>query len=97
MRVSRLRRLPQEKGVENKIHGRAYRNKPLTDEQKERNREKSKVRARIEHVFGFIENNLGGWFIGSTEKSRSAGIIGLINLTYNMFRFEQLQRFAVKT
>jgi hypothetical protein len=23
-------------------------------------------------------------------------MIGLINLTYNMFRFEQLQRFAVR-
>jgi hypothetical protein len=66
----------EEKGVENKIHERAYRNKPLTDEQKERNREKSKVRARIEHVFGFIEKNLGGSFIRSTGKSRSAGIIG---------------------
>ena len=28
---------------------------PLTDEQKERNRQKSKVRSRVEHVFGFME------------------------------------------
>ena len=27
---------------------------PLTEEQKERNRQKSKVRSREEHVFGFI-------------------------------------------
>jgi len=86
----------EDKGVENKIHQRAYRNKPLTDEQKQRNREKSKVRVRVEHVFGFIENSLGGSFIRSIGKIRSAGIIGLINLTYNMFRFEQLQRFAVR-
>jgi IS5 family transposase len=83
-------------GVENQIHQRAYSNKPLTDEQKERNREKSKVRVRVEHVFGFIENSLGGSLIRSIGKIRSAGIIGLINLTYNMFRFEQLQRFAVR-
>ena len=83
--------------MENQIHQRAYRNKPLTDEQKERNREKSKVRVRVEHVFGFIENSLGGSFIRSIGKIRSAGIIGLINLIYNMFRFEQLQRFAVRT
>jgi IS5 family transposase len=87
----------EDKGVENKIHERAYRNKPLTDEQKQRNREKSKVRVRVEHVFGFIENSLGGSFIRSIGKRRSAAIIGLINLTYNMFRFEQLQRFAVRT
>jgi len=84
-------------GVENQIHQRAYRNKPLTDEQKQRNREKSKVRVRVEHVFGFIENSLGGSFIRSIGKIRSAGIIGLMNLTYNMFRFEQLQRFGVRT
>jgi len=84
-------------GVENKIHERAYRNKPLTDEQKDCNREKSKVRVRVEHVFGFIENSLGGSFIRSIGKIRSAGVIGLINLTYNMFRFEQLKRFAVRT
>lgn len=84
-------------GVENQIHQRAYRNKPLTDEQKQRNREKSKVRVRVEHVFGFIENSLGGSFIRAIGKIRSAGIIGLMNLTYNMFRFEQLKRFAVRT
>ena len=84
-------------GVENQIHERAYRNKPLTDEQKNRNREKSKVRVRVERVFGFIENSLGGSFIRSIGESRSAGIIEVINLTYNMFRFEQPQRFAVRT
>jgi IS5 family transposase len=83
-------------GVENKIHQRAYRNKPLTDEQKQDHREKSKVRVRVEHVFGFIENSLGGSFIRCIGTIRAAGIIGLINLTYNMFRFEQLQRFAVR-
>lgn len=87
----------EDKGVENKIHQRAYRNKPLTDEEKQCNREKSKVRVRVEHVFGFVENSLGGSFIRSIGTIRAAGIIGLINLTYNMFRFEQLQRFAVRT
>ena len=87
----------ENKGVENKIHERAYRNKPLTDEQKERNREKSKVRVRVEHLFGFIENSLNGSFIRSIGENSSAAIIGLINLTYNMFEFEQLQRFAVRT
>ena len=82
-------------GVENKIHERAYRNKPLTDEQKDCNREKSKVRVRVEHVFGFIENSLGGSFIRSIGTIRAAGIIGLMNLTYNMFRFEQLKRFGI--
>tara|TARA_R110000782_G_scaffold237188_1_gene323662 strand:+ start:424774 stop:424935 length:162 start_codon:yes stop_codon:yes gene_type:complete len=41
--------------MKNKIHEKGYRNKPLTDEQKENNTEKSKTRARVEHVFGFIK------------------------------------------
>ena len=32
---------------------------PLTEEQKERNRQKSKVRSRVEHVFGFMEKTMG--------------------------------------
>jgi IS5 family transposase len=92
-----IAKILEKVGVENQIHQRVYRNKPLTDEQKQGNREKSKVRVRVEPVFGFIENSLGGSFIRSIGKIRSAGIIGLMNLTYNMFRFEQLQRFALRT
>lgn len=84
------------KKIENQIHERAYRNKPLTQAQQKSNKKKSKVRVRIEHVFGFIENSLGGAYIKPIGFKRSAGIIGLMNLTYNLFRFEQLQRFPVK-
>ncbi len=34
-----------------RIHERARRSHPLTDQQKKINREKSKVRVRVEHVF----------------------------------------------
>ncbi|HAL65096.1 MAG: Transposase [Bacteroidetes bacterium 38_7] len=40
--------------MNNCIHEKGYRNKPLTDEQKNQNREKSKTRARVEHVFNLI-------------------------------------------
>ena len=33
-----------------KIHEKGYRNHPLTQEQKQNNREKSKIRAKVEHV-----------------------------------------------
>jgi SOS response regulatory protein OraA/RecX len=42
----------KRRGFDPQIIERAYRNKPLTDEQKESNRLKSKIRARIEHIFG---------------------------------------------
>ena len=33
---------------------------PLTDEQKANNRQKSKTRCRVEHVFGYMEQTMGG-------------------------------------
>ena len=42
------------------IHEKGYRNHPLTKQQKENNREKSKVRAKVEHVFGAWVNEMGG-------------------------------------
>jgi len=42
-------------GLKNQVNKKGYRNKPLTDEQKANNKAKSKIRARIEHVFGFME------------------------------------------
>ena len=69
-----------------------YRNKPLTEQQIAKNRKKSKVRARVEHVFGFIENSMGGSFIKTIGIARATTTIGLMNLTYNMFRVIQLQK-----
>ena len=40
-------------GMNNKVHQRKYRNTPLTNKQKASNTNKSKIRARVEHVFGF--------------------------------------------
>ena len=74
------------------INEKGYRNKPLTDEQKASNREKSKIRARVEHIFGFIENSMGGSFIRSIGKKRATGIIGLMNLTYNICRALQINK-----
>ena len=80
----------EEKEMINQIHEKGYKNKPLTDEQKASNKIKSKTRARVEHVFGFIENSMNGSFIRSIGIKRATAIIGLMNLTYNMFRYMQL-------
>jgi len=69
-----------------------YRNKTLTDEQITCNKEKSKTRVRIEHIFGFIENTMNGSTIRSIGIERALTTIGLMNLTYNMFRKIQLSR-----
>jgi len=38
----------------NKVHEKGYRANPLTDEQKADNKNKSKTRVRVEHIFGFM-------------------------------------------
>lgn len=90
----------QEKAISkhkmtNKVHEKGCRNKPLTQEQKMNNRIKSKIRARVEHVFGFIEQSMNGLVVRCVGIFRAKGIIGLINLTYNLFRYEQVVRLNV--
>lgn len=90
----------QEKVIEkyemnNQVNEKAYRNKPLTEKQKNSNRKKSKTRARVEHVFGFMEQSMNGLAIKSVGIVRATSIIGLINLTYNLFRYEQVVRLNI--
>ena len=61
-------------------------NKPLTDEQKETNRTKAKVRSRVEHVFGYITRFMGGIYIRTIGKERAEREICGMNLAYNLKR-----------
>ena len=70
-----------------------YRNKPLTDEQKKSNREKSKVRALVEHTFGFMEQTMKGLVFRGVGIVRAKANIAMTNLVYNMCRLEQVTRF----
>ena len=86
---------PQEKIIAdkemiNKVCEKGKRNHPLTDEQKANNRAKSKIRSRVEHIFGFMEMSMNGMYIYSIGVKRASAIIGLMNLTYNMYRKIQL-------
>ena len=83
--------------MNNKVHEKGYRNKPLTEEQKNNNTQKSKTRARVEHVFGFMEQSMNGLTVKSVGIARASGIIGLLNLTYNLFRYEQVVRLNILT
>ncbi|MDP1697106.1 MAG: IS5 family transposase [Xanthomonadaceae bacterium] len=80
---------------ESQIHERAYRNKPLSEAQGLSNTEKSRVRARVEHVFGHMHNSMGGIFLRSIGAARAAVGVGLMNLTYNLARIEVLIRLKV--
>ncbi|MEM7599856.1 MAG: IS5 family transposase [Verrucomicrobiota bacterium] len=77
-------------GIINRVHEKGTRAKPLNGNQQASNRAKSRIRVRVEHVFGFI----GGVMRG--DRIRTIGIIRarrsntLINLTYNLARATQL-------
>ena len=70
----------------NRIHEKGYRNHPLTKTQKRNNTSKSRIRARVEHVFASI-NHFCGLFIRSIGIKRAEFQIGLMNLTYNLTRY----------
>ncbi len=73
--------------MKNMIHEKGYRNNPLTEKQIVRNNKKSKIRVRVEHIFGFIHQSTSGVIIRTIGKVRAKVKIGLMNLTYNLFRY----------
>lgn len=74
-------------GFVSRIHERAYTHQPLTDEQIASNKIKSKIRVRVEHVFGHIKTNLNGDFVRTIGKARAMAKVTLTNLVYNINRF----------
>lgn len=89
---NKIRELLKNQNIRNRIHEKGYRDHPLSKDQLERNRKKSKTRCRVEHVFGCIKNSLKGNALRSIGILRANAIIGLTNLVYNMVRYLQLVR-----
>jgi IS5 family transposase len=82
----------EKRKARNRIHEKGHRDHPLSEKQKERNRKKSSLRARIEHVFAFMTNTMRGLRIRFIGIERARENIGMINLVYNIARYAFLQR-----
>jgi len=82
------------KGYKSRVHTRAARNRPLSQRAKAANTTRSRVRARVEHVFGHQHTSMGGKIVRSIGMARAAAKIGMMNLVYNMQRLVQLERVA---
>lgn len=78
------------KNIINKVIKQSYRYKAITKAQKKANKKNSRIRGRIEHVFGFMTNSMNGMFLRYRNLIRNRIGIGLMNLTYNLFRLVQL-------
>ena len=82
------------KGYKSRIHRRGARNHPLSERQQAANVTRSRVRARVEHVFGDQQNAMGAKLVRTIGMARARAKIGLMNLVYNMRRLVQLERMA---
>ena len=77
----------------NRLHRLSELGDPLeTEERKASNKEKSKIRARVEHVFGHMTNSMAGIFIRCIGIRRAVCAIALKNLAYNLSRYAYLTR-----
>lgn len=84
-----------ENKIQSQICEKGAKNNPLTEEQKQSNRTKSKVRARVEHIFG-AQAAMGGHFVRTIGLARAKVKIGMMNLVYNMVRLVQLIKIDTK-
>ena len=89
-RSEALEHVCRNKGVQSRIHEKSYRYKHLTKRQQQSNRSKSRVRARVEHIFAFMTNSMNEMYLRYRNFARNQAAIGLMNLTYNLFRLVQL-------
>ncbi|MDC7228509.1 MAG: transposase [Spirochaetales bacterium] len=71
-----IKEIVSELKIRNRIHEKGYKNNPLTEKQKLKNRKKSKTRARVEHVFGFMVNSMQENFIRYIGQEIAEIVIG---------------------
>jgi IS5 family transposase len=66
--------------------------KKMTDQQRQSNRRRAKIRGRVEHVFGIQTQRAGTLLIRSVGLVRAVAKVGLRNLAYNLDRYRLLMR-----
>ncbi len=81
----------QEMRIESQICEKGTKSAPLSEAQKDSNHAKSKIRSRVEHVFG-AQAQMGGHIVRTIGLLRAKVKIGMMNLVYNMVRLGQLIR-----
>jgi hypothetical protein len=82
------------RGFRSRICVRGARARPLSKAKAAANRAKSRIRARIEHVFGAQQIASGGRLVRTIGIVRSRVKIGLQNFVYNIRRLVTLERKA---
>lgn len=92
-RSERIRERLENRGYRDRIHRKGVRGRALGERSKAANRHKSKVRARVEHVFGRQTQfacHVGRTLLRCIGITRARAAIGLRNLVYNFDRYSRL-------
>ena len=76
----------QEDGFREHIQRKGSRNRKLTENEQQGNRSRSRIRCRIEHVFGVQAQKTGNTILRTIGIIRARAKIGLRNLAYNLDR-----------
>ena len=89
--------LPQDgfAGCLHQIQRKGHRNKPLSDCQQRRNKRIAKTRARVEHVFGAIDQ-MGGKLLRTIGQARANFALTMMAACYNLKRLVYFQRAGIK-
>lgn len=77
------------RGFVSALHRRGHKHQALSPEQQRENRRRSRVRARVEHVFA-DQVHTGGRRVRTIGLSRARVAIGMANLVYNLRRWAWL-------
>ena len=80
----------QEQGFREHIQRKGSRHKKLTAREKQGNRSRSRIRSRVEHVFGVQAMRTGGTLLRGIGIIRLKAKIGLRNMAYNLTRYALL-------
>ncbi|ACX95334.1 IS5 family transposase [Halothiobacillus neapolitanus] len=81
-------------GYRNRIQRKGKRNKPLSEAQQGRNHRIAKTRARVEHVFGAIEQ-MGGKLLRTIGQARANFAMTMMAACYNLKRLAYFQRVGI--
>jgi IS5 family transposase len=89
-RAAEIFELLEKWNLRERVQRKGYRNHPLTAREKQGNRTRATVRARIEHVFGVQQMRATSLIVRTIGIVRARTKIGLRNLAYNIERFGML-------
>ena len=86
----------EAQGFRSRIHREGNCKRRLSERERQGNQTRSKVRARVEHVFGDFVTSMGGKLVRTIGIARARTKIGMTNLAYNMKRYVWLERCGME-